>query len=975
MFNGQIRILTVFVLGNRVSIKYRTTINVEKLLDEGNINVTLFNDAGSLIGRKVKKIGKKTFKVTYYNDMSKKIIDLAIEKGANLSVISSKEESQFKINKIDESMVSYTCIERIQKSKKYSKFCVYIYDRFLKKSIGEENCYLIKSEGNQELNVSKDTRLKYKNDKNFKREVDYATLYENEDLLQNVILYESFHGKSMSDSPYAIFKMLIDDPEYKDFTHVWALNNDENCKGKYRLAQNVEIVKVGSEEYINYLAKSKYLINNTTFPPYFIRKKDQIYLNTWHGTPLKTLGKYMKGTRGQYKNIQRNLLQATHLLNPNKFTADVMIDSHDIRGIYNGYIADIGYPRIDLTINSDKDEIKKELNIDDNKKVILYAPTWRGEVGDVNKEIDRFINDYKTLKNLYSDKYIILLRVHSLMERALKERKMEKFVVPSYIDTNELLAIVDILITDYSSIMFDYMVTKNPIILYCYDREEYEKDRGFLLSLEEMPAAICGDINEVISSINNIDIVEKENREKYKKCIEKYNYNDDGKATCRTIDYIFNNNLNNAYKVIDDKDNILIYCGGFLNNGVTTSAINLLDNINYNKYNVVVIDKGNYNEECDYNISKLNSNVKVLYRVGNMIHLLDEIDKEKAVLNKGLKKQLNEEKEILSLYRREGRRLLGNSKIDVVIDFSGYVPFWSFIFAASNVKRKVIYQHNEMLPEYNKKIDGKYKHRKNLDVIFHLYNNFDVVVSVAEGTCNSNKKNLSYAVENIEKKFVYVNNSINYKNILKLADEEDVVEICENKYYVKEEKINENGIINIECFRKPDKKDIVFINIGRMSPEKDQYKLLKAFKLLCDKYNNVKLYIVGDGILRDDLESSAMELKIKDKVIFTGQIKNPFALLKNSDCFVLSSNHEGQPMVLLENLILDKAIIATDIPGNRSVLENGYGLLCDNSEEGLFEAMDRFVTSGIEHRKFDYIQYNTEAMNMFYSKVLNEEVR
>ena len=118
-----------------------------------------------------------------------------------------------------------------------------------------------------------------------------------------------------------------------------------------------------------------------------------------------------------------------------------------------------------------------------------------------------------------------------------------------------------------------------------------------------------------------------------------------------------------------------------------------------------------------------------------------------------------------------------------------------------------------------------------------------------------------------------------------------------------------------------------------------------------------------------------MKLNIKDKVIFTGQVKNPFLLLKNSDCFVLSSNHEGQPMVLLENLILDKPIIATDIPGNRSVLENGYGLLCENSVEGLFEAMDKFMTNGIEHKKFDFIKYNAEAMKMFYSKVLNEEVR
>jgi len=970
---SQIKILTVLILGNKLKIKYRSKDDIEKYLDERNINVDIKSSFEILKGKKVKKIGKKTFEVSYINKAAKYIVEEMIEKGCKLIIISDENEYIKTINKVDREIVSYNLLEKIPKSKKYNDLYSYIYERLAPNSIkfGLNNS----NKNNDEMiSISNVTKKKYKNNKAFKRDVDYARLYEENEIIENLIMYESFHGKGMSDSPYAIFKELINDDNYKDYKHIWVLNDTKNCRSKYLLTSNVEIVSVGSEEYLQYLTSCKYLINNTTFPPYFIRKENQVYLNTWHGTPLKTLGKYMKGERGQYKNIQRNLLQSTHLLNPNKFTADIMLDSHDIRGIFNGYISDIGYPRIDLTLKCNKEVLKSELDLEKDKKIILYAPTWRGEVGNVNSEVEKFISDYEVLQESYSDEYTILLRTHSLMVKSIKEKGYGKYIVPEYIDTNELLGIVDLLITDYSSIMFDYMVTKNPIILYCFDKEKYEEERGFLFDIEEVPGIMCKTIEEVINSINNIKELNNINKKKYANFLDKFNYMDDGKATERAIDYIFKEDLKNAYKVKDNKQSIIMYCGGFLNNGITTSAINLLDNINYEKYNVVVVDKGSYNEESDNNISKLNPNAKILYRVGNMLPLLKEVDVQREIFAQGLKKNIFEEKEMINLYNREMKRLVGDCKFDIAIDFSGYVKFWTLLFACSDIERKAIYQHNEMMEEYKKVIDGKLKHKANLDVIFPLYNNYDVVVSVAEHTCKVNKENLYYLVDNIEEKFDYVHNSINYKKVLESKDEDNTIELQGEKYYIKNIKENNNGTVNIETFKAPSELDINFSNVGRMSPEKDQKKLIRAFERVAFKYDNMKLYIMGDGVLRNELEKLISDFKLQSKVILTGQVSNPFALINKCNCFVLSSNHEGQPMVLLENLILNKDIIATDIPGNRSVLEGGYGVLVENNEEKLAEALKDYVENGIKERKeFDYIKYNEDAMKMFYKKVCNEK--
>ena len=837
----------------------------------------------------------------------------------------------------------------------------------------------------------------YTNNKNFKRTVEYTRNFKKNKIDPHIIFYESYHGKAMNDNPYAIFKHLVNNEEYKNFTHVWALNDQDNpYANKYKGLKNVRFVKVHSEEYIKYLTKAKYLINNVTFPTYFQKKDEQIYINTWHGTPLKTLGKDMEGPIGQHKNIQRNFLHSDYILSPNKFTSEKLIDSHDLEGLYNGEIIEEGYPRMDLTFNTDKEELRKTLEniieLDPHKKIILYAPTWRGEVGSVSNINEELFKHISALNEKIPDDYQLILKVHTLLFKYIKhdEQLMNK-CIPDCIDTNELLSLVDILITDYSSIFFDYMATNKPILYFMYDKEQYLKKRGMYLDVNTLAGPICKTTDELAKCIKEIESVQDRYQSVYQEMNEVY-IKRVGDSTQKIVDIIFKGKQEQSDCVFDVKEphkkNILIYCGGFLNNGITSSAINLLNNIDYEKYNVIVIDKGNYDKESSYNISRINEKAKRVYRVGSMNLTIKDWYLHGLMNKRGYTEELAKRKPE-EIFKREINRMLGNARIDIAVDFSGYVPFWTMVMSLGEFPQKSIYQHNDMLAETNKIINGKYKHKRKLGIVFSLYKCFNKIVSVAKHTRDLNAENLAQHVDT--NKMVYVHNSLNVDKIKDSVENHGfLIESYEGQDYIiqKEEK---PGAFSIKGIRLPKHNEINFVNMGRLSPEKDQEKLIRAFSQLINKYQNLKmkLYIIGDGILKGTLNDLVETLGLEESVIFTGQMKNPFFLINKADCFVLSSNHEGQPMVLLETLVLNKPIIATDIAGSRSILEDGYGTLAPNDVDGLFSEMEKFVLDNSEDRgralnkdlnynrrfkRFDYENYNHQAMKMFYREVCSEEV-
>ncbi|PTY82376.1 hypothetical protein B5V90_20200 [Heyndrickxia sporothermodurans] len=180
----------------------------------------------------------------------------------------------------------------------------------------------------------------------------------------------------------------------------------------------------------------------------------------------------------------------------------------------------------------------------------------------------------------------------------------------------------------------------------------------------------------------------------------------------------------------------------------------------------------------------------------------------------------------------------------------------------------------------------------------------------------------------------------------------------------------ELGVLDLKGVAVPQEQNINFINIARLSPEKDQETLIHAFAKVTEVEEKARLYIVGEGPLEQQLKHLVQSLGIGNKVYFTGQIENPFVLLNQCDCFILSSEYEGQGLVLLEALILEKPVIGTNVPGIKSVLADGYGKLIDHNVEALKQAMITFIEEGMEMKEFDYVGYNRDAIEMFHSEVI-----
>ncbi|MCT2535293.1 CDP-glycerol glycerophosphotransferase family protein [Aquibacillus koreensis] len=817
--------------------------------------------------------------------------------------------------------------------------------------------------------------LDYMNNAGFKRRAVYAKHIRNKRINNKVIMYEAYHGKSMTGNPYAIFKKLYNDEKYSDYKHVWAMDSLENhAISTYENHKNIEFVKIHSLKYVKHLSNAKYLVNNTSFPYYFQKKEGQVYINTWHGTPLKKMGIDIED-RGMsdHANIQRNIMHTDYFVNPNKFTYEKLLKSHDIDGLYNGEVLDTGYPRIDLTLNTDKNEMKRILNLPVDKKIILYAPTWRGNSEHSSTiSSDKIFEDIQRLRNKYTEEYEIILKVHYFVYKNFKEKGLEHLCVPNWVDTNELLATVDVLITDYSSIFFDFLPTKRPVIFYMYDKEEYERDRGFYLNLDELPGLICKSIEEIDAAIEKADSIVKENQDRYDQFLDDFNYNDDGKATERLIDIVFEQKESSKkLRTVNNKKKLLLYCGGFYNNGITISAINLTKYIDHDKYDVTVLDFGNKKGDQAVNISKMAPETRVIYRVGtwNMTRL--DYFKHNLVNRKGLYTNFAQKNAPKEMYNGELKRLIGQADYDIVVDFGGYNKFWSILFAFSDIKWKSVFLHNDMMEEYNKKIDGKHKHRKNLNIIFSTYKYFDRIVSVAKSTRDVNMENLKSLVPNAKEKMVYVNNLIDYKRVLESKDKTEVINYKGNDFIITKE-YYDSSLFSMTGVRQPESGDIVFANMARLSPEKDQEKLIRAFHNLLQQTDKpIKLYIIGSGPLESMLKRLVTDLDLEDKVTFTGQMDNPFSLINRADCFVLSSNYEGQGLVILESLILDKYVIATDVTGVRSVLEGGYGKLVQNDQDSLTEAMLEFLNDKVKFKRFDYLDYNEEALELFYKEVCN----
>lgn len=384
----------------------------------------------------------------------------------------------------------------------------------------------------------------------YRRDKAYAEFCQNNEVQENLIIFESFMGRKYACSPKAIYQAMLQDPRFKDFQFVWAFRSKiKDEKAQIEDLKHAKIISYNTIEHCEYSSKAKYFVTNSRLPAFFIKREGQVYIQSWHGTPLKRLGFDIVGeganavhTLDRLKEMySSDASRYTYLLSPSAFTTEKLTGAFNLtENNPDIEIIEEGYPRNDFLFNYTDNDVKRMKNaigIDTDKKIILYAPTWRDNqhVGGVGYTYDLGI-DFGKLQEELSDEYSILFRPHYFVANSFDFEKYAGFVynVANVEDINDLYILADILITDYSSVFFDYANLKRPILFYMYDLKEYAEDiRGFYISLEELPGPIVEEEDELISLLKNAEFCYDEKYECFNK---RFNYLDDGKASERVIE-------------------------------------------------------------------------------------------------------------------------------------------------------------------------------------------------------------------------------------------------------------------------------------------------------------------------------------------------------------------------------------------------------------------------------------------------------
>ncbi|EGQ3705938.1 CDP-glycerol glycerophosphotransferase family protein [Staphylococcus pseudintermedius] len=811
--------------------------------------------------------------------------------------------------------------------------------------------------------------LKRAKSKYQKKVNQYAQLYHSTSIKPHQILYQVRDGKSITDSPYAIFLGLNAHETFSNYQHIWVVDHPDTLvfyQEKFKVFQNVSFVIKESNEYLKALTESKFLINNATFPAYFTKKPEQVYINTWHGTPLKHMGFDVKNNLKGSQNTMKNFLASDYMISPNAHTTNIFKHAFKLDGLYSGEILEIGYPRIDLTINTTANEAREylaeHLNLKKNP-IILYCPTWRGK--NVNDPENSLLNIFEEIKLLNQKlPHQVLVKVHPFVYSKAKEMpELKPYLVPDFLDTNQLMPAVDLMITDYSSIFFDFLVTDKPIVFYVPDLDKYQNERGVYIDLCALPGPVADNIQDVITLVSNESYKDADVQEKYAKFKHNFVNYENGSVTERLIESVFLNQQDTSSKNAShhQKEKILLYPGGMKHNGITTSVINLLANINYDKYDVTVFTNNTNNVEQLNNLQSLNDNVRIVLRRGPMIATFKELYQNEFVRQRGIYKSFEKRLYPKALFEREFRKIFGDSQFDYAIDYSGYAMFWSNLVLASGAKKKYILLHSDIKSDMERTVKGKRPHYQNLKGVISLYPYFDKLVSVSEATKKLNQSN--FGGLKLKNRHIASRNTINIEKINQLVDDDS--DLFEKNGTPVLPTLTEHGMEAIEFSQD----DFKIVSVGRLSPEKGFDLLIKAVAELAPKYPQLKLYILGDGPLKGTLKSLVEQLGIQNHVYFLGQRRNPFFIVKRADVFALTSHYEGQSMVILEALTVGTHVLASDIIANRYVLEDEkYGMLVEKNEVDIAKGLEQFINgTNKDYAKFDAVAYNEETIQEFYS--------
>lgn len=373
---------------------------------------------------------------------------------------------------------------------------------------------------------------------------------------KKLAVFCTFSGKGYSDSPKAIYEYMLTEEKYSDYRFVWIFREPENFRW---LEENRDttVVRWASKEYERAMASAGYWIFNYRVSDHVWPKEDQTYVECWHGTPLKRLG-YDITAGGNVMNTSKEIQRKydldsakfKYLISPSPYCSEKFASAWNLTATgKEDTILEQGYPRNDFLLNhtqADVDDIKARLHITPEeiggRKIVLYAPTWRdNQHDDANGYSYKLGLDFQRLRQALGEDIVVLFRAHYLVASQFDFAAYEGFVynVSSYPDINHLYLAADLLITDYSSVFFDYANLRKPMLFYMYDLAAYRDDiRGFYIGLDELPGPIVETEDELLRAIPAQLADSSQWDQRYEDFCQKFSHFDDGHASQRALEII-----------------------------------------------------------------------------------------------------------------------------------------------------------------------------------------------------------------------------------------------------------------------------------------------------------------------------------------------------------------------------------------------------------------------------------------------------
>ena len=362
---------------------------------------------------------------------------------------------------------------------------------------------------------------------------------------QKAIIYQSYWGKKVACNPYAIFTHLLDTAPGQ-YHHFWVVREGVDLR---RSAGTAKHLRENSLAYLYYMARARHFITNANFPTHIEKRLGTAHVQTKHGTPLKFMGidilsKDPEGL-GNKRAFAKRSRRWDYVISSNPYSSQIWRQGFP----YNYKVLETGYPRNDRLITAPDAErvaLRAQFNLPLDKKVVLYAPTFRPEYDPAlaadlpdKEEIISAI-----MAGLPSD-CVLAIRDHYFLDPDSAWADDPRLVdLSSHASTTDVLLVTDMLITDYSSIMFDFATQKRPIIVLGYDKALYEDARGMYFDIAtEHPGVYCHDLDQLTIALRDNHADTPDARDRLDAFHARFCPWEDGQASARVCDLLFNQTL------------------------------------------------------------------------------------------------------------------------------------------------------------------------------------------------------------------------------------------------------------------------------------------------------------------------------------------------------------------------------------------------------------------------------------------------